>query len=137
MDSANRTVQGACAQLRATKTAEQAEQLLRCLGGDSIILRISVGLSEEDARGLGMTAMSFEDVELGPAMLMTRTDGTRVVQLAAATVRRVAEARGTKANDLLACVAAVVKDEALIPVTKLEPQYIGLVEYMYNLVLSE
>ena len=131
------TVQGAFAQLRATKVAEQAEQLLRSLGGDSITLRISNGLSGADPRGLGMTPMSFEDVELGPAMMLTRSDGTRVVQMAAATVRRVAESRGSKGNDLLACVAAVLNGDELLPVTKVEPQYIGLVEYIYNLILAE
>lgn len=137
MDGVNRTVRAASAELRAKKTAELAEQLLRCLGGDSIALRISTGLSEADSRGLGMTAMGFEDVESGPAMTMTRSDGTRVVQISAASVRRVAEARGTKANDMLACVIAVLRDDELVPVKKIEPQYVGLAEYIYNLVLSE
>jgi hypothetical protein len=137
MDGINRSVQAAVAELRAKRTAEQAEQLLRCLGGDSITLRISTGLSADDARGLGMTAMSFEDVEFSPAMMITRNDGTRVVQIAAASVNRLAEVRGSKPDDMLASVVAVVRADELIPVKKIESQYVGIVEYIYNLVLSE
>jgi hypothetical protein len=138
MGNVNRTVEAGAAELRAARTAEQAEQLLRCLGGDSITLRISIGLLEADARGLGMTAMGYEDVEIRPAMMITRSDGTRVLQVSAVTVRRVAEARGASARDLLAAVMAVVvnRDE-LFPLKKVEPQYIGTIEYIYNLVLSE
>jgi hypothetical protein len=137
MDAVNQTVQAASAELRARKTAEQAEQLLRCLGGDSIILRLSTGLSEPDARGLGLTSMSFEDVELSPAMMIARSDGTRMVQVAAASVSRLAEARGSRPNDILARLTAVVTGDESIPVKKIEPQYIGVTEYIYNLVLSE
>jgi hypothetical protein len=123
--------------LRASKTAEQAEQLLRCLSGGSITLRVSTGLCGEDARGLGLTKPNFEDVELGPVAMTLRNDGKRVVQISAATVRRIAESRGTTANDMLACVAAALVRDELVPVTTIEPEYAGVVEYMYNLVLSE
>lgn len=110
---------------------------MRCLGGGPITLRLSTGLSAVDARGLSLTAMSFEDVELGPAMMTTRSAGTRVIQLAAATVNRVAKSRCSTTNDMLGSVSAVVKDDQSVVVTKIEPQYIGLVEYLYNLILSE
>jgi len=111
--------------------------MLRSLGGSTVRLRIAVGLTSEDRRGLGLTPQNLEDVEVGPALLHRDDRGNLEVLMSATSLRSLAMMCDESTEECLRAVIGVVDGEQLRSVSTANAEYFAGMEFLYRFKVVE
>ena len=119
-----------------------ADSLLRSLGGASVALRLPAPVSGGTATELGLTALSFSDATISPAVIRSlppsrQGDQHYEIILSASALQKLAETQNAASvNSLLASAAGLVYNGKLLLIYDVTADAFAGSPYLYRLHAS-
>ena len=119
-----------------------ADSLLRSLGGTNVALRLPAPVSGGTATELGLTALSFSDATISPAVIRSLPSSGQGAEryeilLSASALQKLAETQNAASvNGLLASAAGVVYNDKLLVIYDVTTDAIAGSPYLYRLHAS-
>ena len=119
-----------------------ADSLLRSLGGASVALRLPAPVSGGTATELGLTALSFSDATISPAVIRSLPSSGQGAEryeilLSASALQKLAETQNAASvNGLLASAAGLVYNGKLLLIYEVTADAFAGAPYLYRLHVS-
>ena len=119
-----------------------ADSLLRSLGGATVALRLPAPVAAGTAAELGLTALSFSDATISPAVIRSLPSSGQGAEryeilLSASALQKLAETQNAvSVNGLLASAAGVVYNDKLLVIYDVTTDAIAGSPYLYRLHAS-
>lgn len=126
---------------RGLALGRAAEAMLRTLGGCEVALRFPVVLATSGNARLGTAPASAEDVPVSPVVVRSIKTSDKAAQLefvlAASTVARLVEQRGTSSEELFRSAAGIVYQDKLFRLTDVATDFYAGAAYLYRVSACE
>ena len=119
-----------------------ADSLLRSLGGANVAIRLPAPVAGGTATELGLTALSFNDATISPAVIRSLPSSGQGAEryeilLSAGALQKLAETQNAASvNGLLASAAGVVYNDKLLVIYDVTTDAIAGSPYLYRLRAS-